>query len=71
MRELRTIRDGRATVSLLVSSSCYPFVTIMKARQFKEDFSVLSIEVFQNPYITTVFDLTCIINEHLHYPART
>ena len=46
LRELIIIRHGRAIVSLDTTSPCRPYVTIMKAMQFNEDFPALSIEVF-------------------------
>ena len=43
LRELRTIRGGRAIISFDTTSSCRPFVTTMKAMQFNEDFPALPL----------------------------
>ena len=59
LRELRIIRGGRAIVSIDTTSPCRPYVTTMKAMQFKEDFPALPTEDFQNHYIL-VFDLTSL-----------
>ena len=69
VRELRIMREGRATVSLDTTSPCRPYVTTMKAMQFNEDFPALPMEDFQNHYIL-VFDLTSLQDaaEQLHYP---
>ena len=69
LRELRIIRCGRAIVLLDTTSPCRPYVTTMKAMQFKEDFPALPMEAFQNHYIL-VFDLTSLHDaaEQLQYP---
>ena len=69
LRELRAIRGGGEIVSLDTNSSCRPYVTTMKAIQFKEDFPAFPIEDFRNHYIL-VFDLTSLQDavERLHYP---
>ena len=61
LRELRSIRGGRAFISLDTTSHCRPYVTTMKAMQFNEDFLALLIEDFQN-YFILVFDLTSLHN---------
>ena len=68
LRELRIIRGGRAIVSLDTISPCRPYVTTMKAMQFKEDLPALPMEHFQN-YYKLVFDLTSLQDaaEQLHY----
>ena len=69
LRELRNIRGGRAVDSLDTTSPCRPYVTTMKAMQFKEDFPALPMEDFQNHYILA-FDFTSLQNaaEQLQYP---
>ena len=69
LSELRTIRGGRATISLDTTFPCRPYVIKMKAMQFNEDFPGLPMEDFQNHYIL-VFDLTSLQDaaEQLHYP---
>ena len=69
LRELRINRGERAIISLDKTSPCRPYVTTMKAMQFKEDFPALTLEDFQNHYILT-FDLTSLEDaaEQLHYP---
>ena len=69
MKELKIIRGGRAIVSLDTTSPCRPYVTLMKAVQFNEDFPALPMEGFQNRFIL-VFDLFSLQGaaEQLHYP---
>ena len=69
LKELRTIRGGRAVISLDTTSPCRPYVTTMKAKQSNKDFPALPMEDFRNHYIL-VFDLTSLQDaaEQLHYP---
>ena len=69
LRELRSIRGGRAIISSDSTSTCLTYVTRMKAMQFYEDFPALSMEDFQNHCIL-VFDLTSLQDaaEHLQWP---
>ena len=48
LRELRIIWGGRAIVSLDTTSPCRPYVTTLKAMQFKEYLPALPMEDFQN-----------------------
>ena len=48
LREFRSIRGGRAIVSLNTFSPCRPYVKTMKAMQFNEDFPAFIMEDFQN-----------------------
>ena len=69
LRRLRSIRDGRAIISLDTTFPCRPCVTTMKAMQFNEGFPALTIEDFQNHY-KQILDLTSVQDaaEQLHYP---
>ena len=48
LRMLRIFRGGSGIVSLDTSSPCRPYVTTMKALQFKEDFPALPVKDFQS-----------------------
>ena len=51
LRELRLFWGGSAIVSLETTSPCCPYVTTMKAIQFKEDFPALPVKDFQSHLI--------------------
>ena len=57
LRELRTVRGGRAIVSLVTTNDCRADVTIMKAMNFNEEIPALPNHQFENRY-KLVFDLT-------------
>ena len=56
---IRTVRGGRAIVSLEKTNDCRAYVTTMKAMNFNEEIPALPNQQFQNHYIL-VFDLTSL-----------
>ena len=59
LSELRSIRNGRAIVSLKPTCPCRPYVTTMKAMNFNEVFLALPVEDFQKHcFCFFLFDFT-------------
>ena len=69
LRGLRTVRGGRAIVSVDTTNDYTAFVTTMKAMNFNEKIPALPNNLFQNHYVL-VFDLTSLqdAGENIHYP---
>ena len=69
LREIRKLRGGQPIVQHDTTDNCHLYVTLLKARNFRDHIPSIPVDNFKDHYVV-VFDLTSMqdATEHCYYP---